>query len=258
MINNLIVENVSKRFIVGSRSEKSVLSKLHFFIFRREKKRYFWVLKNISFSVKPGEMIGIIGKNGSGKSTLIRTIAGIYSQDKGTIKVNGNIACLAGHNNGFKNRLTMKDNIHLVCSLYGLNPKDIGRYFTSIVEFSELRGYENTKLYKFSTGMMTRLSFSIMLHSIKKINPKVLLLDEVFSAGDLQFKLKCLDIIKQLLKKNVSILIVSHHLKTISYHCSRAILMDKGEIIKNDKTKKVLDWYLKKEKLTIDGKRIKK
>jgi len=198
-------------------------------------------LREISFSVEGGEVVGIVGENGSGKSTLLRIIAGIYDRDGGEVKTKGKIIPLINLNIGLMDRLTMEDNIYLCCGLFGLSRKETKRSFDSIVEFSELINFVNTKIYQFSEGMKQRLSFSIAVHC----NPDILLLDEVFEVGDEDFKIKSANKIKDFVKSGVTVLLVSHELQLIERYCDRAIWLDKGSIVKQGKAQEVVERYSK-------------
>jgi len=239
-MERIIVENVSKRFRIGFKRNQGFLARLIDFFSGKEPKKEIWALKNVSFNAKAGEVVGIIGENGSGKSTLLRAIAGIYDYS-GEIKTNGKIISLINLNAGLQSRLTMKDNIFLCCSLFGISQKGIKQKFNSIVEFSELGNFVDTKLYQFSNGMLQRLAFSIAAHC----NPEILLLDEVFEVGDESFRIKSANKIKEITKKNGTGILVSHDLEMIEKHCDKVVLIDKGEIIKEGKAKEIVKRYKK-------------
>lgn len=238
-MESIIVDSVSKEFRIGFKKHQSALARFISLFSGREPKKILRALKDISFTVRAGEIIGIIGKNGSGKSTLLRIIAGIYSKDCGRIGINGNILSLIDLGSGMLDRLTMKENIYLVGSLFGLSQKTIRQRFDSIVGFSELQDFVNTKLYQFSSGMLQRLAFSIAIHC----NPDILLLDEVFEIGDKDFKKKSAEKIRKLVKNGATAVLVSHELWMIERYCSRVIWLDKGRIVKEGKTKDVITAY---------------
>ncbi len=227
-MQRITVENIAKRFKIGFKKNQSILARISSFFSGREPKKIIWALKEVSFEAEEGEIIGIIGKNGSGKSTLLRMIAGIYRCNKGKITTNGKIISLINLNVGMQPRLTMKDNIYLCCSLFALSQKTIKQRFNSIVRFSELENFINTKIYQFSEGMKQRLAFSIAIHC----NPEILLLDEVFEVGDKEFKIKSANKIKELVKKGSTVLLVSHELWMIEKYCNKIIQLDKGKISK--------------------------
>lgn len=184
--DRVIVENISKKFKIGFKKNQGALARVVSLFSGKEPKKTLQALKNISFTVKKGEVLGIIGKNGSGKSTLLRIIAGILKQDSGEIIINGKIISLINLKSGLHGRLSMKDNILLIGAFLGLTRKQIKKKFKSIIKFAELESFVETKVYQFSEGMKARLAFSMAIHC----NPDTLLLDEVFEVGDEKFKEK--------------------------------------------------------------------
>lgn len=239
MMSRIIVKDISKKFKIGFKKNQSALARIISFFSGKEPKKTIWALKNISFETERGEIVGIIGKNGSGKSTLLRTIAEIYESNGGSITTNGKIISLINLNIGMHPRLTMKDNIYLCCSLFGLSRKTIKKRFNSIIEFSELENFLKTKLYQFSEGMKQKLAFSIAIHC----NPDILLIDEVFEVGDKEFKIKNANKIKELVNKKATVLLVSHELWMIEKYCHRVIWLDKGKIKKEGKTRDMIREY---------------
>ncbi len=232
------VEQVGKKFKIGFKKNQNALARFISLFSGREAKKIIWALRDVSLTVKEGEMVGIIGKNGSGKSTLLRCISKIYKHDGGNIKTKGKIISLINLNIGMQPRLTMSDNIYLCCSLFGLSRKEIKDRFSNIVKFSELENFVGTKLYQFSEGMKQRLAFSIAIHC----NPEVLLLDEVFEVGDKGFKIKSANKIKELVKRGVSVLLVSHELSMIEKYCNKIIWLDKGKIKKEGDTRIIREY----------------
>lgn len=225
-MDRIILNNISKKFTIGSIANQTILAKLLFFT-KREKKKTLWANKNISLAIPAGKIAGMVGPNGSGKSTLLRIIAGIYQPDQGEIKVNGKIISLINLYVGMSGRLTMTENIYLISSLFGLSNKEIKERFDSIVSFAELKEYTNTKLFKFSMGMLQRLAFSVAINC----NPDILLLDEVFEIGDKAFKAKSANKIKELANQGTTVILVSHEQWMVEKYCHQVISMEKGEII---------------------------
>ncbi len=238
-MKRIVLEGIEKNFRIGFKKNQTVLARVISVFSGKEPKKILHVLKGISFSADRGEIVGMVGKNGSGKSTLLRIIAGIYEKDKGNIMVNGNLISLIGLGSGFQPRLTTKENILLVGSLFGLSQKTIRKRFNSIIEFAELEDFVNTKLYQFSEGMKQRLAFSIAINC----EPDILLLDEVFEVGDQKFRFKSSEKIKELAKKGTTVLLVSHELWMIEKHCSRVIWLDKGKIMMDGKVEEVMKEY---------------
>jgi ABC-type polysaccharide/polyol phosphate transport system ATPase subunit len=240
-MERIIIENLNKEFKIGLRIQRSALSRLASFLNGRESKKIIKVIDNVSLRIVSGEMVGIIGTNGSGKSTLLRIIAGIYKQDSGKVSVKGNVISLINLYVGLKERLTMKENIFLVGSLFGLEQKEIKEKFDVIVKFSGLGEFVNTKLYQFSEGMKQRLSFSVAINA----NPDVLLLDEVFEIGDEDFKEKSVKKIKEMISAGACVVLVSHDLEVLKKHCSRVMWIEKGKIKETGDSKEIIEKYQK-------------
>ena len=238
------IKNLYKQFRIGFKKKQSTLARVIRAISGRVPTKKILAVDDVSFTARPGETIGIIGKNGSGKSTLLRLISGIYKKNRGKIMTNGKIISLINLYIGFKLRLTMRDNVYLIGSLFGLTRKDIKERFRNIAEFAELGQYVNTKLSQFSSGMRQRLVFSIGIHA----DPKILLLDEVFEIGDKDFRNKSSQKIKELVKNGTTVLLVSHELDLIEKYCDRVIWMEEGRIVKSGKSKKVVRAYLRNHK----------
>jgi len=246
MEDRIVLNNVSKKFKIGYKKSQGALPWLISFFSGRESKREFFVLKNISFNAKVGENIGIIGKNGSGKSTLLRVIAGVYNTDEGIVKTNGKIIYLTGFGQGINPKLTMRENIYLVGSILGFSQKEIKKRFDEIVDFSGLKGYVDTKIYQFSSGMLSRLSISITLHFVVHNHPDILLLDEVFAGGaDIDFQSKSLEKMEELIKSGATVIFCSHDLEKVKKYCDKVIWIDKGVIVKEGGSEEIVEEYKK-------------
>jgi ABC-type polysaccharide/polyol phosphate transport system ATPase subunit len=247
MKGSVIADNVSKKFKIGCCDQnKSALGRIVSLFSGRESKKDFHALEDISFSVAPGKNLGIIGRNGSGKSTLLRLIAGVYRPDKGSIKTEGNVVCLMGFGYGLNQKLTMRENIYLMGSIMGLSPKDIKKRFNEIVEFSGLPNFLDTKVYQFSSGMITRLNFSVTIHCVKHSNPDILLLDEVFGAGgDIDFETKALKKMEELVTGGTTVILSTHDLNVVEKYCDMAMWLDKGKIIKTGNPSDIVREYKK-------------
>lgn len=238
------IVGVSKKFDIGFKKNESALAHLVSFVSGREAKREMEVLKNVSFEVLPGEITGLIGKNGSGKSTLLRIIAGIYRPDSGQVLASGRVDYLAGLSNGLKPKLTMKENIFLVGSMIGLSRKEIADRFDEIVEFSGLPDFVYTKVYQFSSGMLSRLGFSATIHCLKHCKPDVVLLDEVFgSGGDIDFEDKASKKMLEFIKSGSAVILASHSLSGIENYCDKVLQLDKGEVVAFGNPKEVVARY---------------
>jgi len=238
-MQRILVEKITKEFRIGFKKKQNALSRLFGMVSGRIPTKRLVALDGVSLSVGPGETVGIIGSNGSGKSTLLRLIAGIYKKTRGKIRTRGKIISLINLSIGLKPRLTMKDNVYLIGSLFGMGRKDIKKRFNDIVRFAELNPYVNTKISQFSNGMRHRLVFSIAVNA----RPDILLLDEVFEVGDERFKKKSAGKIKEMVRNGASVILVSHEMWMIEKYCSRAIWIDKGNIKKHGDPKSVVRKY---------------
>ena len=243
----ITVDNISKKFFLDVKNKEGALFRIISLLNKNnvtKQKREVQVLNNITFDVYSGQILGIIGKNGSGKSTLLRIIAGIYQTDTGEVKTEGSAVYLTGTGQGSSGKLTMRENIYLMGSVMGLNQKEIGSRFDEIVEFSGLKEHLDIKIYQFSTGMISRLNFSIVMHCLEHQNPDILLLDEVLSAGgDIDFQEKATKKMEDLIKGGAAVILVSHSLDTINDYCDNVIWIEKGNIKETGEPKTVINDY---------------
>ncbi|MFT4303203.1 MAG: ABC transporter ATP-binding protein [Candidatus Woesearchaeota archaeon] len=244
-MSKIILENVNKEFNLGNKRQGIIRFILDF----RDRKRILKVLNNITFKAEDGEIVGIIGHNGCGKSTLLRVIAGIYNIDSGKIKCKGEPVLISGLDNGMQTMLSTKENIYLVGSILGLTNKEIKEKYDEILDFAGLKEFEDVLLMKFSSGMKSRLAFSITINCISSKKPEILLLDEVFAGGgDEEFKQKSLKRIEELIKSNVTVILVSHSMEIIKRYCRKVIWMEKGRIKMQGNPKDVVKKYLESVK----------
>ena len=197
-----------------------------FLNFRRIKSD-FWALRGISLEVHKGQSIGIIGGNGSGKTTLLRIILGITRPTRGKIKVCGRLAGLLELGAGFHQELTGRENVYLNGSVLGLKRKEIKRHLDSIVDFADIGEFINAPVRTYSSGMYLRLGFAIAVH----LEPEILIIDEVLAVGDDSFQKKCLKKIKELSRKGVTLVIVSHHLNLIEQYVQQVFCLNAGSIL---------------------------
>ncbi len=236
------VQNMTKSFSLGSkRSFRDRLAGI------RGQKTSFKVLDNISLNIKPGEIIGLIGRNGAGKSTLLKLLAGIYSVDSGDVKIEGKVASLLELGAGFHPELTGRENIHLNASLLGMKGKDISSKEESIFEFAELADFADSQIKTYSMGMVLRLAFSIAI----ALDPDVFLLDEVIGVGDLSFQQKCFAKLNELKAEGKTILFVSHNLTIVRYFAERLLWLEDGKIEGFGDKHQILDRY--RERLAVSG-----
>ena len=241
-MSNIKISNLS--LIFDADNYKSSIKSLLTF---KKKKSYnqFKALDNISLKIKSGERLGIIGANGSGKSSLLKVIAKIYEVYEGNIEVNGEVAPLLEIGAGFVPDLTGRENIYLNCSLLGLKKNEVENVIKDIIKFSELEEFIDNPLKTYSTGMHTRLAFTIAT----SINPEILILDEIFAGGDFSFIKKAKDRLNKFMNKAKIIIIVSHDLNLVKNICNRMILMDKGKIIGDGSPEKVIEQYINRQTL---------
>ena len=223
----ITIENVSMMFnlsrdkILGLKEYivKAIRRELHY--------DEFWALKDISFEVKKGEVLGIVGLNGSGKSTLLKLIAGVFKPTKGKISVKGEISPLLELGAGFDPEFSARDNIFMNGAMHGHPPSHMASLYESIMDFAELWDFADVPIKNFSSGMNARLGFSVAV----QIEPDILILDEVLGVGDYLFGLKCKEKILELLGSGATVLMVSHAMSTVEELCHRAILLQKGKLI---------------------------
>ncbi|MBN1880160.1 ABC transporter ATP-binding protein [bacterium] len=215
---------------------------------KRQPNETFWALKNVGFTVRPGETFGIVGENGSGKSTMLKLITGIMKPDTGTIKVLGRVSALLELGAGFHPDLTGTENIYLNGSIMGLTRSEIRSKFSEIVRFSELHDFIDTPIKHYSSGMYMRLGFSIAIN----VDPDILVIDEVLAVGDQGFQSKCLDRIRDFKRLGKTIIFVSHDLGVTSQLCSRAVWLDGGEVAARGSTQRVVDHYRKRVQETVE------
>lgn len=232
----LKVENISKDFKIPI--DNSLKS--HFLNFGRTRYKEFRALNNINFELIRGDWIGIIGRNGAGKSTLLRIIANIYKPTKGNIIRNGKIA-MVSLGTGFNPSLPAKDNIYLSGTILGLTKKEIDKKYNHIINFAEIREFENVPIKNFSSGMKSKLGFAIAIHA----EADIYLLDEFSSVGDYAFKKKCERFYKKMKENKKTVLYVTHSMQNIEDYCNKVLWIEKGTI-KNqgNDIKKIINTYL--------------
>lgn len=195
--------------------------------FRRAPRREeFWALKNVSFEVPPGQVLGVIGRNGAGKSTLLKILSRITEPTTGAIDLYGRVSSLLEVGTGFHPELSGRENIFLNGAILGMSRREVKRRFDEIVEFSEVEGFLDTPVKRYSSGMYTRLAFAVAAH----LNPEVLIVDEVLAVGDAQFQRKCLGQMGKVANEGRTVLLVSHNMAAIQAFCHRVILLSQGTL----------------------------
>jgi lipopolysaccharide transport system ATP-binding protein len=204
----------------------------------------FWALKDVSFEIKQGDRVGIIGRNGAGKSTLLKILSRITEPTKGQIKLRGRVASLLEVGTGFHPELTGRENISLNGAILGMSKEEIRRKFDEIVAFAEVEKFLDTPVKRYSSGMYVRLAFSVAAH----LEPEILIVDEVLAVGDAQFQKKCLGKMEEVGKDGRTVLFVSHNMSTIESLCNTALLLKQGQIEEYDNVNKIIQSYVKSQK----------
>ena len=201
----------------------------------------FWALKDVSFDVEQGEVVGIIGRNGAGKSTLLKILSRITSPTEGTVELHGRVGSLLEVGTGFHPELTGRENIYLSGSILGMKRKEIDANLDEIVKFSEIEKFLDTPVKRYSSGMYVRLAFAVAAH----MDTEILLVDEVLAVGDAQFQKKCMGKMSQVSKgEGKTVLFVSHNMSMISSLCQKGILLEQGNIRFGGPVEDTINMYL--------------
>lgn len=222
----ITVDHVSMRFSLSSEKFDNIKEYLIKSIKKQVSYDEFWALQDVSFEVKRGDSIGLIGLNGSGKSTMLKTIAGVLKPTKGKVTVRGTIAPLIELGAGFDMDLTAYENVFLNGALLGYSRKQMETFYENIVEFSELKDFMNVPVKNFSSGMISRLAFAIATIG----TPDILIVDEVLSVGDFRFQQKCQERIQKMRDNGTTILFVSHNISQVREVCNKIVWLEKGHL----------------------------
>jgi lipopolysaccharide transport system ATP-binding protein len=249
------IENLSKRYILGRRRSKddglrhrmedAMRAPLAWLRSGRQRRKLaseeYWALKDVSFEVKQGEVLGIVGRNGAGKSTLLKILSRITEPTSGRISIDGRVASLLEVGTGFHPELTGRENIFLNGAILGMSRVEIRRKFDEIVAFSEVEQFLDTPVKRYSSGMYVRLAFAVAAH----LEPEILIVDEVLAVGDAQFQKKCIGKMGEISEKDGrTVLFVSHNMAAISNICTAGILLDHGERIFSGSAEQTVEAYL--------------
>lgn len=239
------VDGVSKRFAMNSGQARSIQEFfINLFGLQRKNGRgakdEFWALNDVSFTIDPGDSIGIIGPNGSGKSTLLKLLVGILQPTSGVVTVRGRVSSLLELGAGFHPDLTGRENIYLNGTIYGITREQIRDRIDSIIEFAQIGNFIDMPVKHYSSGMYVRLGFAVAIHT----EPDFLIVDEVLAVGDANFQFKCLNAIHEFQRQGGTLLLVSHDLATIQAHCDRALWLEKGSVQGFGKSTDVVMSYL--------------
>jgi len=244
-------EHIYKKFRKGEiyNSLRDLIPTLTGRLFRQQElsrsdDREFWALQDLCFEVKRGEAFGIIGRNGAGKSTALKILSRIMRPTKGQMFVNGRLSALIEVTAGFHPDLTGRENIFLHGTILGMSRREIQSKLDQIIAFSGIEEFIDTPVKRYSTGMFARLGFSVAAH----VDPEVLIVDEVLSVGDYLFQGKCVERMKEVIRKGATVLFVSHNLKNISEFCDRCLLLEKGHTVMTGPAHEVVSAYLQRSR----------
>jgi len=238
------VENLSKKYLIGhsqSRSLRETLSNAWHNTFGGNctDVEEFWALRDVSFEIKQGEAVGIIGRNGAGKSTLLKLLSKITYPTSGKITMNGRVSSLLEVGTGFHPELTGRENIFLNGTILGMSRKEVKSKFDEIVDFSGVEKFLDTPVKRYSSGMYVRLAFAVAAH----LEPEILIIDEVLAVGDAEFQKKCLGKMDEVAKGGRTVLFVSHNMEAINVLCNRSLLLNEGVIFYDGESSHVIKKY---------------
>jgi len=200
----------------------------------------FWALKDVSFDVKPGEVVGIIGRNGAGKSTLLKILSRVIEPTEGRADLYGRVGSLLEVGTGFHHELTGRENVYLNGVILGMGRRELDRKFDEIVDFAEVEKFLDTPVKRYSSGMQVRLAFAVAAH----LDPEILIVDEVLAVGDAAFQKKCLNRLGEVGRNGRTVLYVSHQMSSVRALCTRAIEFERGRIMRDGNPSAVVDHYL--------------
>jgi lipopolysaccharide transport system ATP-binding protein len=245
MSGYISVENLSKKYRIGraqsNNLRESLMNAITFARFREQTpEETIWALRDVSFSIEPGEIVGIIGRNGAGKSTLLKVLSKITYPTSGEVKVGGRVAAMLEVGTGFHPELTGLENIYLNGSILGMTKKEVDRKLDAIIEFSGVQRFINTPIKRYSSGMRLRLGFAVAAH----LDSDILVVDEVLAVGDAAFQKKCLATMGDLRSRARTVLFVSHNLAAVENLCKRCIWIDGGQVRMDGATHDVMKSYM--------------
>jgi lipopolysaccharide transport system ATP-binding protein len=206
----------------------------------RQSQTEFWALKDVSFDIKPGEVVGIVGRNGAGKSTLLKVLSRITPPTRGRAWLNGRVGSLLEVGTGFHPELTGRENVYLNGAILGMSRREIGRKFDEIVAFAEIEQFLDTPVKRYSSGMYTRLAFAVASH----LEPEILIVDEVLAVGDAQFQQKCLGRMSEVSREGRTVLFVSHNMSAMKSLCTRGVLLEHGSVVYDGDIDQTVNRYL--------------
>ena len=270
-MNNKVIEiiNLSKQYRLGQVGSSTITDDFKRWLYKikgkedpflkigeendrtqKGKSDYVWALKDISFSVNKGDVLGIVGKNGAGKSTLLKILSRTTSPTTGEYKIRGRVASLLEVGTGFHPDLSGRENVFLNGAILGMTKAEIRKNFDEIIEFSGVERYIDTPVKRYSSGMYVRLAFAVAVH----LKPEILIVDEVLSVGDQEFQDKCIGKMRSVSESGRTVLFVSHNLIAVKQLCNKGIFLKNGKLLKSGTTKDIVEEYLSDNKqLNTDG-----
>ncbi|HRH44919.1 MAG TPA: polysaccharide ABC transporter ATP-binding protein [Pyrinomonadaceae bacterium] len=248
------VENLGKQYQIGAKPESyltfreaiisSLRKPLNFFKNQDSEKDRFWALRDLSFEIMPGDIVGIIGRNGAGKSTLLKILSRITEPTVGKAELYGRVGSLLEVGTGFHPELTGRENVFLNGAILGMGRQEIAKKFDEIVDFAEVEKFIDTPVKRYSSGMYMRLAFAIAAN----LEPEILVVDEVLAVGDAEFQKKCLGKMDEVSKGGRTVLFVSHNMGTILQLCKHCILLEKGKVLAEGPPSEIVEKYYNNEK----------
>jgi len=262
-------ENLGKKYVIGHQTERGGYTALRDVLMQNARTLWnktkdlsmgrpiiqgdtleeVWALKDVSFEIKRGEAVGIIGRNGAGKSTLLKILSRVTEPSAGSVTIKGRLASLLEVGTGFHTELTGRENIFLNGAILGMTRQEIKKKFDEIVDFAEVQKFLDTPVKRYSSGMYVRLAFAVAAH----LEPEILVVDEVLAVGDAQFQRKCLGRMEKVGKEGRTVLFVSHNMQAIRQLCSRGILLNNGKIVVDGDVISVTEQYLQNTRRIDDA-----
>ena len=241
----LSVRGVSKSYTIAHQEQQVTLAEQALQQvrngFRPASKETFWALQGISFDIKEGDVVGIIGRNGAGKSTLLKILSRITEPTSGVIDLYGRVGSLLEVGTGFHPELSGRENVYLNGAILGMSRREIARQFDAIVNFSGVEQFLDTPVKRYSSGMYVRLAFAVAAH----LSTEILIVDEVLAVGDTEFQEKCLGKIKDVAKTGRTVIFVSHHMQSVSVLCNKAMFLERGRAIYFGEVPVAIDHYVR-------------
>lgn len=236
--NAIEVEGLGVRFRRNRRGRRSIKS-LFASARRRVPQGEFWALRDVSFTVRPGESIGVVGRNGQGKSTLLKLVAGVLLPDEGSVRVNGGVAPLIEITGGFAGDLTVRENVALTAGLHGMRRDEVAARYDEIIDFAELEDFQDTPYKHLSNGMKVRLAFAV----VSRLDHPILLVDEVLAVGDKAFRQKCYARIDEMLAAGRTLFFVSHNERDLKRFCTRGLYIRDHRLVMDADIDRVVERY---------------